>query len=125
MPFYSYHCQRCDRMHEGYRHISQRNDSPECCGEKTLMVIVPPAVQPDLPGYLSPVTGKWIEGKSARREDLQRTGSRPYEGRAAEQKESDRQRQYQEQKEDAARRELVSRVYYSLPEKKRRALKGG
>lgn len=42
-------------------------------------IISRPTVRVDLPGYESPVTGKWIEGKRARREDLARTHCRPYE----------------------------------------------
>lgn len=55
-------------------------------------------VVPDLPGYVSPVTGLWVEGRAARREDLKRTGSRPWEGLEQEQKEVARQRQYEEQR---------------------------
>lgn len=43
-----------------------------------------PYIRSDLPGYVSPVTGKWIEGRAARREDLARTGCRevdPSEGK--------------------------------------------
>jgi hypothetical protein len=36
-------------------------------------------VAPDLPGYESPVTGQWIDGRKARREDLKRNHCRPYE----------------------------------------------
>ena len=36
--------------------------------------ITMPYVVPDTPGYMSPVTGKWIEGRMARREDLKRSG---------------------------------------------------
>lgn len=35
-----------------------------------------PMVCPDLPPYVSPVTGKVIDGRVARREDLKRTGCR-------------------------------------------------
>ncbi len=38
-----------------------------------------PYIASDLPGYRSPVTKKWIEGRAARREDLARTGCRPVE----------------------------------------------
>lgn len=31
-------------------------------------------VRGDLPGYISPATGKWIEGRAARRDDLARSG---------------------------------------------------
>jgi chorismate mutase len=33
----------------------------------------------DYPGYESPASGKWIEGRKARAEDFARTGTRPYE----------------------------------------------
>lgn len=35
-----------------------------------------PQIRGDLPGYLSPVTGQWVEGRAARREDLARSGCR-------------------------------------------------
>lgn len=35
-----------------------------------------PMVRGDLPAYISPVTGKLIEGRAARREDLARSGCR-------------------------------------------------
>lgn len=35
-----------------------------------------PIIQRDLPGYHSPVTNEWIEGRAARREDLKRHGCR-------------------------------------------------
>ena len=33
-------------------------------------------IQRDLPAYRSPVTGAWIDGRAARREDLTRSNSR-------------------------------------------------
>jgi hypothetical protein len=33
----------------------------------------------DYPGYVSPSTGKWVEGKKAHLEDLKRSGCRIYE----------------------------------------------
>ena len=36
-------------------------------------------IAPDMAPYESPVTGKMVDGKKERREDLARTGSRPYE----------------------------------------------
>lgn len=79
-----------------------------------------PMVAPDLPGYESPVSGKWIEGRAARREDLRQTGCRPYE--EGERQEHRRQVAYAEKKQDAARYEAVARTFYALPESKRRAL---
>jgi hypothetical protein len=125
MPFYSFHCSRCDKVDDAYRSISQRHNGPECCHQQMTMVIVAPMVAPDLPGYESPVTGKWVEGRSARHEDLRRTGCRPYEGIAVEKSEHARQERYSEQKEDAARHDAVARAFYSMPESKRRQLTRG
>jgi len=33
----------------------------------------------DYPGYVSPATGRWVEGKKAHQEDLKRSGCRIYE----------------------------------------------
>lgn len=125
MPQYAYHCACCDKMDSAYRTISDRHNGPECCHQKMTMVIVAPAVAPDLPGYESPVTGKWVEGRSARHEDLRRTGCRPYEGRDAETREHQRQQRYAEQKDDVVRIDAVSRAFYALPEAKRRLLTRG
>lgn len=86
---------------------------------------VAPTVVPDLPGYHSPVTGEWIEGRKARREDLKRTGSRPWEGREAEQKEADRQKAYEEKRNDHKLDEAARRAFYQLSPQQRRALERG
>ena len=54
----------------------------------------------DLPEYESPVTGQVVAGRRQRREDLKRTGSRPYEGREAEVKEAARHQAENERKLD-------------------------
>lgn len=77
-------------------------------------------VAPDLPGYASPVTGLWIEGRAARREDLKRSGCRPYED--GERQEHQRQMKDAERKNDAKLFEATARTFYQLPESKRRAL---
>ncbi len=80
-------------------------------------------LMPDLPGYQSPVTGLWVEGRRQRREDLKRTGSRPYEGLEQEQKEVARFHQYEEQKLDRSLDRAAHEAYYQLPPSKRDVLK--
>lgn len=80
-------------------------------------------VAPDLPGYESPVTGNWIEGRAARREDLKRTGCRPYED--GERQEAQRQRAHEEKKFDAGLHETAARAFYQMPESKRRLMTRG
>ena len=83
---------------------------------------VAPLVFGDLPSYQSPVTGLWVDGRRARREDLKRTGSRPWEGLEQERKESARQEAYREAKLDAHLTKTASEVFYQLPPEKRRIL---
>lgn len=84
-----------------------------------------PLVIGDLPSYQSPVTGKWVDGRAQRREDLKRTGSRPWEGKAQEMKEAARQRQYTEQHMERSLHETAMRTFYELPPSKRRILTQG
>lgn len=79
-------------------------------------------VIPDTPGYYSPVTGKWIEGKKARRDDLARTGSRPWEGMEQEQKEAARRKAYEDQKADKMLDKSVRQAWYQLDPRKREKL---
>lgn len=80
-------------------------------------------IVPDLPGYESPVTGLWVEGRRQRREDLKRTGCRPYEGREQETKEAARFRQYEDQKMDKSLDRAVHEAYYRLSPSKREMLR--
>jgi hypothetical protein len=123
MPFYSYHCKRCDSVQDGYRSISSRHDSPDCCGEPTQLCIAPPAVQPDVPGYHSPVTGRWIEGKSARREDLRQNRCTEYDPEMK--KDAARTKREIEAKQERKLEEAAARAYYSLPPDKQRILRRG
>ena len=78
----------------------------------------------DLPGYQSEATGLWVEGRRARREDLKRSGCRPWEGIAQEKQEAARQEAYAEQKLDASLTRTASEAFYQLPPSKRRILTG-
>lgn len=82
-----------------------------------------PLVIPDLPGYQSPVTGLWVEGRVQRREDMKRTGSRPWEGLDQEKKEAARQQQYVEQRNEATLDRVAHEVFYQMPPSKRDLLK--
>jgi hypothetical protein len=81
-------------------------------------------IQPDLPGYESPVTGKWIEGRKARREDLRRHNCRPYEGREQEVKVAARARAEHEKKLDSLAERLAHRAWAEAPERVRKVFRG-
>jgi hypothetical protein len=82
-----------------------------------------PLVFGDLPSYRSPVNGQWIDGRVARREDLKRTGSRPWEGLEQEKKEAARHQQYAEQRFDASLTKSANEAFNQLPPSKREILR--
>ena len=82
-----------------------------------------PAIFGDLPGYQSPVTGKWVDGKRARREDLKRTGSRPYEGRKIEEQIVKSRQESEDRKLDQIIEKHVVDVWQHSPERVRRVFK--
>lgn len=80
-------------------------------------------IQPDLPGYQSPVNGQWIEGRKARREDLLRTGSRPWEGLVAERKEAERANAGKERQLDQLAERMAHRAWDMAPERVRKVFR--
>lgn len=85
-------------------------------------IISRPAVVADLPGYQSPTTGRWIEGRAARRDDLKRSNARPWEGFEQEKKEAQKRLADREAKSDAKLEKVIRETYHALPPAKRRAL---
>ncbi len=81
-------------------------------------------IQPDLPGYESPIDGRWIEGRKARREDLKRNRCRPYEGREQEAKEAAKIQAERERKLDGLAERMAHRAWAEAPERVRRVFRG-
>jgi len=82
-----------------------------------------PDIHFDIPEYVSPVTGKVISSRSSRREDLKRSGCRPYEGREQEKKIAAQHWQEQERKQDQRIERHVVDVWQHSPERIRRQFK--
>lgn len=81
-----------------------------------------PLVIGDLPSYQSPIDGRWIDGRAARREDMARNNCRPWEGMAQERKEAARQQSYAEQRQDARTTAVIERSLMQISEQSRRIL---
>ncbi|MBI3716102.1 MAG: hypothetical protein HY255_08930 [Betaproteobacteria bacterium] len=75
-----------------------------------------------MPSYQSPVTGKWIDTPAQRRDDLARSGSRPWEGMASEQKDAERRKQAAGQEMDRVAEEIAVESWRQLPEGQKRVL---
>jgi hypothetical protein len=119
---YEWSCGTCGRHEEGFRTVAERHDAPACHGQRMGIVISVAGVQPDLPGYQSPTTGRWIEGRAARRDDLKRSGARPWEGFTAEKQEAQKRLAEAEARADRKLDTAVRSAYHQLPPAKRRAL---
>lgn len=100
MPLYDYRCSR-GHVFEGFSTIAARHHRLCSCGVPAELVILhAPRVFGDLPGYQSPIDGRWVEGRRARNEDLKRSGCRPYEGFESESKQMARTQKENEDKLD-------------------------
>lgn len=113
MPVYEYQCPEGHVTNE-LRAIVDRDRAPECyCGHMTRKVILhAPRVFGDYEGYESPVTGRWVEGRRARIEDLRQSGCRPYEN--GERQEFERRMVAREKELDTVVDEVVDRSMEAL-----------
>jgi hypothetical protein len=123
MPTYEAFCHTCKTVQDYYQPVSRYMDTPECCGAKTQKVILTaPVGIVDIPAYVSPTTGKLIDSRSKRREDLKASGSREWEGMEQEQKVAQQRVKAEEKKADAAIESAVVSAWQALPSESRRAL---
>ena len=124
MPIYESVCLKCGAYHEYISRVSSCHETPLCCGQKTdKRILSSPAGIVDIPSYQSPASGKWITSRAERREDFKRTETREWEGLDSEKRESNRQKEYQEEAADKALDHTVRQAWADLsPRKKAQAL---
>ena len=80
MPIYTYRCDSCDSTFDVVRKIAEmQKEELHTCGKMAQKIIVPWHVMPDLPSYTCPITGEWIDGRKAHKENLKRKGCRVFE----------------------------------------------
>lgn len=79
-----------------------------------------PAVFDDFPAYTSPIDGRLIDGRRARREDLKRSGCRPYEGREQEAKEAAKVKAEESRQLDRLAEKMAHRAWAEAPERIRK-----
>lgn len=79
MPLYEYGCAD-GHIFERYLPLADYATPQVCdCGAASTKRVTAALVVADLPGYQSPVDGRWVEGRKARREDLARNNCVAYE----------------------------------------------
>jgi len=115
MPLYEYLCSDHGAFCE-IRTIANRHDPaycPICQGLSPKGILTPPRVVGDYPGYVSPATGKWIEGRAAHEEDLKRSGCHILA--PGELEDVRKERAQAEQALDSAIEQTTAELYNSLP----------
>lgn len=126
VPTYSCECDSCHTTQDYYRTIAERHDTPACeCGGKTKLVLMPTFVVDDIPEYVSTTTGRRIGSRKTRRDDLARSGCRPWESKEQELKEAARRMKYDEQRRDAKLEHAARTLYHQkLTPAQRREIEG-
>lgn len=79
MPVYTYRCASCQTPFEKFKRVVDYLEPEFHCEQRAIKTLTPALLMTDLPGYTSPVDGRWVEGRAARREDLKRNGCREYD----------------------------------------------
>lgn len=95
----------------GWQEVTKQYEAP-----------VAPMVWGDLPAYESPIDGRVVEGRVQRREDLKRSGSRPFEGIEAERKEANRHQAEHERQVDRQVDRAVGQAWAQLNPRAKKAL---
>lgn len=122
MPMYTTRCSECGRKQTIFRTVANRDvDLPQCHG-RMARIVEAPAVQADLPGYQSPIDGKWVEGRRARTEDLKRSNCRPWEGMETERKEAIKRADEADRKFETQIERGIADTFNNMSAEKQRAL---
>lgn len=126
MPLYTFKCPECGSVDRAFRKISERNQAPVCqhgaIGHYMQRVVEAPAVQADLPGYESPIDGRWVEGRRARTEDMRRNNCRPWEGIETERKEATKRAAEADRAFETAIEKGIAETYNNMSAESQRAL---
>lgn len=120
MPVYEYQCE-CGNRFDRYLPLVNYKDPQTCeCGNIAAKRLSRPNIQGDSQGYDCPVTGKWIEGKKAHKDNLRRHGCHVLE--AGEKSDVEKRRKQEELSLDKAVDSTVDEFIEKLPSKKREQL---
>ncbi len=126
MPKYESLCNECGAEFEYITTISDRNNTPICCGKNTeKRIFTAPLGQVDYQpweAYESPASGKIITSKRERMEDMKRTNTRQYEGLEQEKKEADRKNAYIDAENDKKLDATIEQAYEMLSPRKKAQL---
>lgn len=120
MPIYEFLCQSGHKFDRVLR-LAEYDTPQTCeCGETATRLISTPMFAVDIPAYQSPVTGRWINSRAERREDLKRTGCVEYEPSMKDH--AERARQREDADLEKAMEQTVEAEIHAMPVRKREKL---
>lgn len=122
MPLYDYVCPVCARSVEVVLSLAELDTEVFCpdCRNLAKRQMSAPFIQMDYPGYVCPVSGKYVEGKKAHKANLEKHGCRILEKGEFESKE--RARQTEEKEFDKRLERTVGETIHSFSSEKQRKL---
>lgn len=98
MPIYEYHCKHCEEIFSEFKKIADyKEPAVHTCGTEGTRIISKPMVAVDYPAYVSPASGRVINGRKEHEAELKRTGCRllePGETKDFERKQLDKEAKF-------------------------------
>ena len=70
MPLYDVKCNKCGKVEEIFRTVSEYKNRPECCGEMMSARLTPTNIAADIAPYQSMIDGSMITSRSQHRRHL-------------------------------------------------------
>lgn len=122
MPLYSYKCPGCGHKEDVLRKLADYQLPQQCnnCADWMDRQISAPMVIADYAGYDCPITGDWIEGKKAHKENLARHGCRILE--PGERESLSRRKQAHDEALDRSVEETAAQFVEALPSREKELL---
>lgn len=123
MPLHDYECRSCLHTEERFVKLQDLNLSQFCphCFSAMQRLMPAPRIQCDYSGYQCPITGKWIDGKKAHKENLAKHGCRVLE--AGEHEANRRRREAENAAVEDRIAETAARTIASWPQEKQAKLR--
>ena len=75
MPFYDFWCVNCQRSETFYHKIQDRDERHIHCDRTMQRRITAPYIRPEIEPFVSPASGKIINSRVQRKEDMLREGA--------------------------------------------------
>lgn len=123
MPTYDFDCPNCGNTETDVLRSLAEYETPFPCPQCGMLMkqrLSAPMIAMDYTGYTCPVTGDWVEGRRAHRENLKKHGCRVLE--PGEREDVMRQRAAEEKALDAKLEQTVGAAIEAMPPRKQEQL---